>query len=771
MIMNQNKQNQEFITLGIQGMYCAGCASRIENVLKRTEGIEDVKVNFATSTAIIKYKEDKIHFEDIHSKIKKLGYDATIKENLFAKERLIKLQQEKQKNRQEILLFIFSLLLSIPLILPMLFMIKIHPFIQFLLATPIQFISGYRFHKGAFKTILSGGANMDVLVSLGTNVAYFYSVFVMFFPKNIVESHVYFESSAFVITFVLLGKILEGITKRKANQAIEDLFSLQPLVAHLWKGGEIIDIDINQVKVDDILIVRPGENIPVDGIVIEGRSECNESLITGESLPVKKQLGDKVFSGTMNLSGMLRVKVEKIPDESTLANILKMIEDAQNTKAPVQKLADIVSGYFAYGVILISILTFIISYLFFNIDFTSAMIRSISILVIACPCALGLATPIAIMISSGIAAKYGILFRNAEAIEKTGKMNVLIFDKTGTLTKGKLKVVKTLMEKSFSIDTQKLIYSMIYLVESSSEHIIAKAITEFTRSLFTEIPIKNLVLKHLENYPGYGVSGQIFDEYSNKVWEIYLGNIYLFIEKLNKKDLLYDNINQDKDNKIPVYFAIPGLTKGVFFLEDTLREEVPEIIKILKYYNIEPILATGDKKNIAEEIAQFAGIESIFYELKPQEKLDLILSLKQKSKIVGMIGDGINDAPALAKADVSFAMSEGVAITKEASDINLIHNDLTDVPFSIYLSRKTINKIKQNLFFAFIYNIIGIPLAALGYLNPMFAGFAMAMSSVSVVTSSLLLYTITKEKYYEFLKKMGISKNTNIDIRKIQNKM
>jgi len=729
------EQKEEVITLAVQGMYCAGCAARIENVLKKTSGIDEVKVNFATSTAILKYNKDAIEFEEITSKIRKLGYDATKKDNLFAKDRLLKIQKERQKNNKEILLFIFSILLSVPLVLPMIFSIYIPSWVQFLLATPVQFIAGYRFHRGAIKTILTGGANMDVLVSLGTNVSYFYSVYMMFFSHH--NSHLYFESSAIVITFVLLGKILEGITKRRAYQAIEDLFSLQPLVCHLWQNGIIKDIDITEVRKNDLLLVRPGENIPVDGLVVEGASECNESLITGESLPLRKTVGDKVYSGTMNLSGMLKIQVLESPETSTLANILKMVEAAQNTKAPVQRLADLISGYFAYGVIVISMITFLVSYLIFNIDLNDSILRAVSVLVIACPCALGLATPIAILISTGIAAKYGILFRSAEAIENAGKIHFLIFDKTGTLTLGNLKVVKTYFDANLNMDQQKKVYSMIYLVESSSEHIIAKSIAEFCQSIFSQIPDKNLELKHLDNHPGYGVKGEIFEKSTNRIWEVYIGN------KDFVKDLQVLNFPSEQD-KTPVYFSIPNLTQGVFLLEDSVREESLEIIQTLKESKIEPVLATGDKKEIALNISKQLGIEKVYYELKPEDKLKLIEEFQKNNFIVGMVGDGINDAPALAKANVSFAMGQGVSITKEAADINLIHNDLKDLVFSIELSRKTIRKIKQNLFFAFIYNVIGIPLAALGYLSPMFAGFAMAMSSVSVVTSSLFLYLIQR---------------------------
>lgn len=746
--LNQDNNSKEIITLAIQGMYCAGCAARIENVLKRTEGIEEAKVNFATATAIVKYNSN-IDFDDIKNKIQKIGYDASLKENLFAKENLIKYQKEKQKTIKEIILFIFGFLLSLPLILHMFFPIDVDPWIQLLLATPVQFILGYRFHKGAIKTILSGGANMDVLVSLGTNVAYFYSVFILLYPHILHEHHVYFESSAMVITFVLLGKILEGITKRKASQAIEDLFSLQPLVCHLWKNEEIHDIDINLVQVGDILLVRPGENIPLDGTIIEGTSECNESLITGESLPVRKKKGDKVYSGTMNLSGMLRIKVERTVEESTLGNILKMVEEAQNSKAPVQKLADLISGYFAIGVIIISILTFLISFFIFDVNLTSAIIRSVAVLVIACPCALGLATPIAILISSGIAAKYGILFRNAESIENIGKVNTIIFDKTGTLTTGILEVKKISFDGNQNKETLKQIYTMIYLLESSSEHVIAKSIINYIKDSIFDVRNSSYNLINLENYPGYGVKGEILEKHVNKNREIYIGNQEFFTSQLNLDfNKIFKNLLQDIiDDSTTVYVYIPDLTAGIIVLQDTIRENAKEVIRLLKDNKIEPILATGDKREIAIKVANTLGIEKIYSELKPEDKIRIIEELQNQGLIVGMIGDGINDAPALSKANVSFAMGGSVTITKESADVNLLHNDLMDLPFCIYLSKKTITKIKQNLFFAFIYNIIGIPLAALGYLSPIFAGFAMAMSSVSVVTSSLFLYLISRESF------------------------
>ncbi len=450
---------------------------------------------------------------------------------------------------------------------------------------------------------------------------------------------------------------------------------------------------------------------------------------------------------------MLKIKVTKTPEESTLANILKMVEKAQNSKAPVQKMADLVSGYFAYGVIIISFLNFIFSYLFWGIDFSSSLIRSVSILVIACPCALGLATPIAILIASGIAAKYGILFRNAESIENIGKIQSFIFDKTGTLTSGQLKVIKSYFDGNYQSQTIKDIYSMIYLLENASEHVIGKSIVQFIKSNFSDIPGSNFTLINSINYPGYGIKGEILEKSTNTVYEVYIGNYEFFSEKWNI--VLNFDIHDIDINKTIVYSFIPNFTKGYLILEDTLKEEANFLIETLRYYHIQPILATGDKKEIALKIANHLGIEKVYYELKPEDKLSLIEELQNQKQIVAMIGDGINDAPALSKADVSFAIGD-VSLTKESADVNLIHNDLINVLFSIELSRKTLRKIKQNLFFAFIYNIIGIPLAAMGYLNPMFAGFAMAMSSVSVVTSSLFLYFVSKERYINKIKQLNI---------------
>lgn len=733
--------------LSVSGMYCSGCAARIENVLKKVDGVQEIKVNFAVSTAFVEYDPNRIEFKEIQEKIKKLGYDSKIKEHPFAKDQIEKIKIERKKHFQEFVLFGISLLLSLPLLLHMIFDFYISHYLQFLLATPIQFIIGFRFHKGAWKTLTTGGANMDVLVSLGTNVAYFYSVFLLFF-KN---SHsVYFESSAMIITFVLLGKILENISKRRARQSIEDLFSLQPLICHKLVENHIEDIEIFLIRKGDIILIRPSENIPVDGIVIEGTSECDESLITGESLPILKKVGDQVYSGTTNLSGMLKVKVLEEPDHSTLSKIIKMVEETQNSKAPIQKLADSISGYFAFIVIGISFLAFFLSYFVFSVDLNSSILRSVSVLVIACPCALGLATPIAILIASGMSAKSGILFKNAEIIEATGNIQTLVFDKTGTLTTGDFLVYKYFIyDTSLNpIDSEKeqWVLKCIQISESASEHKIGQSLYNFIDQKNIKVDVQ---LKNLENFIGYGI--QTLIESSSQLYDVFIGN-----EEWIKAQHPYGehwinfikrNFEDEHQISIPIYFVISNLYFGVFFLQDTLRKHSRQLIEYLKKNHIEIILATGDKQKTAERISKELGISKVYYEMKPEDKLFLIDELQKKNLIVGMVGDGMNDTPSLAKANISIAMGTGVSLSREVANINLIHDDILDIAYAIELSKKTISKIKQNLFFAFIYNIIGIPIAMLGYLSPAYAGFAMGMSSVSVVMSSLLLYRYTKQRF------------------------
>lgn len=744
MKLNLSDPEKETKILSVSGMYCTGCAARIENVLRKMNGITEVKVNFAVQTAIVEFDPTKIQLNEIQEKVKKLGYESSVRESFFTKDRIDRIKKQKKEDIKEILLFIFSFILGFPLLLHMFLDFHIDPLIQFFLATPVQFISGFRFHKSAWKTIRTWDANMDVLVSLGTNVAYFYSVYLLFFSNSHLE--VYFESSAMVITFVLLGKILEGISKRKARQSIEELFSLQPLICHRITGNIIEDIDISLLKKGDKILIRPSENIPSDGIVIEGISEVNESLITGESLPVLKKIGDKVFSGTTNLSGMLKIEIIEEPENSTLSKILYLVEKTQNSKAPIQKLADQISGYFAYIVIFLSILNFLISFFVFALPFSKALIHSVSVLVIACPCALGLATPIAILVASGMAAKNGILFQNAESLETLGKVNSLVFDKTGTLTQGNFSVIKYLIfdkdHNSLSKEEEEIVLKIIEVSENASEHIVAQSIVKFIKEKKID---KVLKLHLLENFTGSGIFTKV--SYLDKEYALYIGNED-FIKDYAKELEIFNNLQKYKNQKyLNVFFYIKDLYYGVFFLEDKIRENAKDLVQYLKYQKIETILVSGDKKNIAENVAKELGISNFYSEAKPEEKLIIIDQLKSHNKIVGMIGDGLNDAPSLAKADVSIAMGTGVSISKELADINLIHNDLLDIGYAIYLSKKTVRKIKENLFFAFIYNIIGIPMAMMGYLSPAYAGFAMGMSSVSVVLSSLILYFNSKENF------------------------
>ncbi|MCS7205379.1 MAG: cation-translocating P-type ATPase [Leptospiraceae bacterium] len=741
--MDQEKES-EILTLAVEGMYCVGCAQRIENVLKRTQGVEEAKVNFATSVAVVKLNKNQNHEKLILEKIQDLGYRARVRENLFAREQIQRLIENKRYERNEFLLLIVGVFFSIPFLVSM-FFIHLPHWVQLLLAIPVQFGVGLRFHQSAWKSILKGGLNMDVLVSLGTNAAFFYSLFVMFFAEKFsIPSFVYFESSVLIITFVLLGKVLENIAKRRAKRALEDLVSLQPLVCHRVDGNQIRDIDISEVRVGDVLLVRAGENIPVDGVVIEGITECNESLLTGESLPVKKEIGSTVFAGTTNLSGIIKIQVQKTPEESTLSKIVELVEKAQNSKMKLQKIVDKVSSRFVFIVIIISFFSFVGSFFVFGLDLAQSILRAISVLVISCPCALGLATPIAILISTGISAKYGILFQNLQAMELLGKLQVLVFDKTGTLTKGQPQVLDSkhfLLQNDLNLGE---IFEILYQSFLLSEHVLAKPIVEYLskQNLKNNSQFQFIEFNHR---PGKGFF--VKSLYKQNQYEIYVGNEqWIFENKASNDSFLIPQ----SSNESVVCYSIKNHAYGYFLLKDSFKKEAFEVISFLKR-SFFVVLATGDRKESTKDLLVLP-FNQVYTSLKPEEKLHLIQQFQQKKQRVGMIGDGINDAPALSKADVSLSFGDGTSLAKNVSDIVLIHPDLWNLPFAIWISQKTIRKIYQNLFFAFAYNVISIPMASLGYLNPTVSALAMAMSSVSVVVSSLSLYSLSKERFLKKIK-------------------
>jgi Cu+-exporting ATPase len=721
-------------SLIVTGMTCSACAVKIEKKLNKLEGIESATVNLATENAKVAYDPEKIKTEDIIKTIENLGYHAIQK-----KEEL--LDQEKKARENEIngmrLRLIISAVLSFPMFLGMItkiiFGINIpilhDPVFQIILATPIQFVIGYKFYKQAFIALRELSPNMDVLVSLGTSAAYFFSIYTGFFVRHSTGNmpNIYFEASSILITLIILGKYLEALAKGKTSDAIKKLIGLKAKTARVIRDNNEIDIPIDQVITGDIIVVHPGEKIPVDGIITEGNSSIDESMLTGESIPAEKQAGDKVIGATINKFGTFKFRALKVGKETVLAQIIKMVEDAQGSKAPIQKIADRISGIFVPVVLVISIITFL-AWLIFSKDFQAALVSAVSVLVIACPCALGLATPTAIMVGTGKGASLGILFKGGEFLEQAGKVDTIVLDKTGTITSGVLKATDIIPLNGYS-EKDILFYSGI--AEKRSEHPVGKAIYEKSINEITEIKDP----EKFEAVSGRGVTAVI----DNK-------NIRVGTKKfmLENNILISDNIENriselESQGKTTMIASLDNNVIGIIAVADSLKPTSAEAILLLKDLNMDIYMVTGDNRRTALRIGREAGIENILAEVLPENKEKEIENLKSRNKIVAMVGDGINDAPALAKADIGMAIGTGTDIAMETANITLMRGDLRAIPEAINLSRKTMRKIKQNLFWAFIYNIIGIPIAALGMLNPVIAGSAMAFSSVSVVINSLSL--------------------------------
>jgi len=597
--------------------------------------------------------------------------------------------------------------------------------VQWLLATPVQFWIGKRFYTGAWHALRGGGANMDVLVALGTSMAYLFSTVVTFFE---LDQHVYFEASAAIITLVLLGKLMEARAKSRTSEAIEALIRLQPKTARIERNGEIVEVPANSLQVDDIFIVRPGEYLPVDGVVVEGSSSVNESMLTGESLPVSKQAGAKVFAATLNQQGLLKCRATSVGAHTQLAAIIHLVEEAQGSKAPIQRMADTISGIFVPVVVVISILTLAITWWLMN-DFVAALVHAVAVLVIACPCALGLATPTAIMVGTGRGAQAGVLVKNAAALEHAEKIQTIIMDKTGTLTEGKPEV--TDIAPTASINAQDLLQIAASL-EQGSEHPLARAILESAQK-------QQLQLQSIQDFSaitGSGIRANIRDT------QYLLGSPkFLAQQGLDPNEAQIIALQSEGKTVIGVACITADNPQilGYLAIADRLRNTSVRAVKQLQAMGIEVVMLTGDNSVTAAAIAKRTGITHYRAEVLPQDKAAEVSKMKAQGKFTAMVGDGINDAPALAAADVSFAIGAGSDVAIEAADITLIRNDLMSVADAISLSRATLKKIRQNLFFAFVYNILGIPLAAIGMLNPVIAGAAMAMSSVSVVSNSLLL--------------------------------
>ncbi|XQY93745.1 heavy metal translocating P-type ATPase [Metabacillus sp. HB246100] len=731
---------REKAELTIFGMTCAACSTRVEKGLNKLEGVTKASVNLTLETATVEYIPSQIDLNEMLQRVEKLGYKATLKQEKVGELESIKTKDlEKQKGK-----FILSLILTFPLLwamvshfsftsfiyLPEMFM---NPWVQLALATPVQFIVGKQFYIGAYKALRNKSANMDVLVALGTSAAYFYSLYLTISSMGSKEQMVelYYETSAVLITLIILGKLFESRAKGRSSEAIKKLMGLQAKTATVIRNGDEQEIPLEDVIVGDLLVVKPGEKIPVDGKILEGRTALDESMLTGESVPVDKTVGENVIGATLNKNGFIKIQAIKVGRDTALSQIIKVVEEAQGSKAPIQRLADQVSGIFVPIVVGIACLTFIIWILLVTPgDFAEALEKLIAVLVIACPCALGLATPTSIMAGSGRAAEIGVLFRGGEHLEGTHKVTTILLDKTGTVTNGT--PVLTNIITLPHVD-EKQFLKIVGSAEKQSEHPLAQSIVTGIK----ERGIKIGEAEEFEAIPGYGIVAKVHGQ------EIVAGTRNLMHQRKISIDQALPTMEQLEDEgKTAMLISINGEYVGLIAVADTIKETSKSAIQRLKDMGQEVIMITGDNERTAKTIALEAGIDTVIAEILPAGKADEIKKLQQSGKVVAMVGDGINDAPALAMADIGMAIGTGTDVAIEAADITLIRGDLNSIADAIIMSKKTMTNIKQNLFWAFAYNSLGIPIAALGFLAPWLAGAAMAFSSVSVVLNALRLQRI-----------------------------
>jgi P-type Cu+ transporter len=721
------------VTLKITGMSCAACASKIERKLSKLDGVTKAAVNLATEKATVEFDSAKIKVPDLITTIVALGYGAESEQELNGDRE--KEQREKEIKRLRLELIIAAIL-SAPLIGGMILkLLGINiPFLhdwrfQILLATPVQFVIGYRFYKHAFYALRAKSPNMDVLIAMGTSAAYIYSVYNAFFQQPMpgsVMKDLYFEASATIITLILLGKYFEALAKGKTSEAIKKLMGLRAKTAKVIRNGVETDIPIEEVGIGEVIVVRPGEKIPVDGRIVEGNSAVDESMLTGESLPVEKKSGDTVIGATINKFGAFKFEATKIGKDTVLSQIVKMVEDAQGSKAPIQKIADRVARVFVPIVLGIAAVTFLV-WTFGGYNLRMGIMSAVAVLVIACPCALGLATPTAIMVGTGKGAENGILIKSGEHLEKAYKINAVVLDKTGTITKGEPEVTDII--SLGQRDSAGLLH-LAAISEKKSEHPLGVAIYEHGKRELGDLPDP----EQFNAIPGQGVAAVIEND------EVFIGTRKLMIGKdLEISSIEATATELENAGKTVMFMAVNGELAALFAVADVVKENSAAAITELQELGIEVYMLTGDNQRTAGAIARQVGITHVLAEVLPEHKAEEIEKLKKSGKVVAMVGDGINDAPALATADIGMAIGTGTDVAMEAADITLMRGDLRAIPTAIRLSRQTMNKIKQNLFWAFFYNSIGIPFAALGMLNPIIAGGAMAFSSVSVVSNSLSL--------------------------------
>ena len=743
----------ENATLKLRGMSCASCARSIEDAISSVPGVNECSVNFGAEQATVDYDPRKTDLQAIQEAVDAAGYSAypLQEQNLMAgeddEEKRYRLKESRDLQRKVTVGGIISTVLvigSLPMMtglnLPLIPTWLHNPWVQLVLTTPVQFWCGYSFYVNAWKAFKRHAATMDTLIALGTSAAYFYSLFATIFPGFFIAQglmpDVYYETCAVVITLILLGRLFENRAKGQTSEAIRKLIGLQAKTARLIRNGREVDVPIEQVEIGDVVLVRPGEKIPVDGEVVDGTSTVDEAMVTGESVPVKKQPRDEVIGATINKTGSFKFRATRVGKDTVLAQIVQLVQQAQGSKAPIQRLADQVTGWFVPAVIAIAILTFIIWYNIMG-NVTLALITTVGVLIIACPCALGLATPTSVMVGTGKGAENGILIKGAESLEIAHQIQTIVLDKTGTITQGKPTVTDFLTVNGTLNGNEIKLIQLAASLERNSEHPLAEAVVRYAQS--QEVALVDV--RDFEAVAGSGVQGIV----SNHLVQI---GTQRWMEELsiNTQTLQQDKERLEYLGKTAVWLAVDGEIQGVMGIADAIKPTSTQAVRALQKLGLEVVMLTGDNRRTAESIAREVGIKRVLAEVRPDQKAATVQAIQAEGKIVAMVGDGINDAPALAQADVGIAIGTGTDVAIAASDITLISGDLQGIVTAIQLSRATIRNIRQNLFFAFIYNVAGIPIAAgilfpfFGWLlNPIIAGAAMAFSSVSVVTNALRL--------------------------------